>query len=226
MYESNPSLEIVEVRNSDSALWDRFVEESPQGNLFHTTTWADILSSTFGRSYTIVFCKKNDQTVGGMIYFKHKKLSWDMITPMAFFPYSAPLFYNPVDEKPQKTIHNLLSITASFDNYLRKNFDYWILDVPSESNDVRSYLWQGAIIEPQYSYIVSISNKEELYENYNQSVRKKLKQAQKQHAKIIESDDPVHLAELVIESYQRHGMKPHVSEDHLKIFLGKLKLTG
>jgi lipid II:glycine glycyltransferase (peptidoglycan interpeptide bridge formation enzyme) len=222
MAEGNPSLEILDDWNSDSTLWDHFVEKSPQGTFFHTTTWANVLSSTFGRTYDIIFCIKNEQPVAGMIFFKHKKLIWNMITPTAFFPYCAPIFYRPVDEKPQKTIHNQLTITARFDDYLRENYDYWILDVPSSSKDVRSYLWKGATIEPQYSYVVSVKNRDELYDNYNQSVRKKLKQAQDKNAKIIESRDPRHLADLVIKSYQRHGMNPHVSEKHLNIFLNKV----
>ena len=222
MAESNPSLELKRVGKSDSALWDQFVETSPQGTFFHSTTWADIISSTFGRSYSIVFCQKNEQPVSGMIYFQHKKLIWNMITPTAFFPYCSPIFYRPIDEKAQKTIHNHLSITAKFDEYLRDNYDYWILDVPYSCKDVRSYLWKGATIEPQYSYVVSLKSKDDLYENYNQSVRKKIKRAKEQNTRITQSNDPRKLADLIIKSYKRHGIKPHISETHLNLFLTKV----
>ena len=119
MAESNALLKINEIQKSDSALWNSFVDSSPQGTFFHTTTWADIISSTFGRSYNIILCMRNEQPVGGMIFFPHKKLIWKMITPTAFFPYCAPIFYRPVDEKSQKTIQSKLNITASFENYLR-----------------------------------------------------------------------------------------------------------
>ena len=219
MAESKPQFKITQVQNSDSALWNQFVKDSPQGTLFHTTVWADLLSSTFNRSYETVFCLKNEQPVGGMIYFKHRKLMWQMITPMAFFPYCAPIFYRPHDEKPQKTIHNQLSIAECFDSYLREFYDYWILDIPAESKDVRSYMWKGARTEPKYSYVVSLGNKDDLYLNFNQSVRKKLKQAQKVQASVMESKDPARLAELVSISYRRHGMKPLVSERQLHTFL-------
>jgi hypothetical protein len=226
MAESNPSLEIIKIQESDSALWNDFIEKSPQGSFFHSTVWADILSRTFGRSYNIIFCMKNEQPVGGMIYFYHKKLIWKMITPTAFFPYCAPIFYRPVDEKPQKTIHNQLMITASFEMYLRENYDYWILDIPPGNKDVRSYVWKGANVELHYSYIVSLKKKDVLLENFNQGVRKKIKQAEKQKASIIESTDPRVLIDLVTKSYKRHGMKPLVSENHLKVFLSNvLKLN-
>jgi hypothetical protein len=222
MAESNPSLKITKVPISDSALWNQFVDDSPQGTFFHKTTWADILSNTFERSYDIILCLKNKQPVGGMIFFRHKKYIWNMITPTAFFPYCAPIFYRPVDEKPQKTISNQLSITEKFESYLRENYDYWVLDVPANSIDVRPYVWKGARIEPQYSYVVSLKNKDQLYENFNQSVRRKLKQAQVEKASIIESTDPKKLLELVVKSYSRHGMKPLVGQDHLNSFLKKV----
>ena len=180
MAESTPSLEIIEIQKSESALWNRFVTNSPQGTIFHTTLWADIISRTFSRSYKIIHCLKNEQLVGGMIFFTHKKLLWRMITPTAFFPFCAPIFYLPVAEKPQKTIHNHLNITYRIEEYLRDNYDYWILDMPASSKDVRSYLWKGASVEPRYTYVVSLKKKEDIYNNFNQNIRKKLKQAENQ----------------------------------------------
>ena len=222
MAESKPSFKISHVPKADSALWNQFVEDSPQGTFFHTTTWIEILSRTFGRSYDILFCLRNEQAVGGMIFFHHKIFIWNMITPTAFLPYCSPIFYKPVDEKPQKTIQNHLLITERFECYLQKQYDYWVLDVPHTSKDVRSYLWGGATIEPQYSYVVSIKTKEAVFENFNQSVRKKLKQAQNENAIVRESSDPALLAELVTKSYQRHGMKPLVSKEQLSKFLNEV----
>jgi len=151
--------------------------------------------------------------------FSGRASLWRMITPTAFFPYCAPIFYLPVDEKSQKTIHNHLNITASIEKYLRKNYDYWILDVSPRSKDVRSYLWQGATVEPHYSYVVSLKNKEDIFNNLSQSIRKKIKQGDNQKLVVMESKDTSFLVDLINHSYHRHGMKPLVSEDHLKTFL-------
>jgi len=165
---------------------------------------------------------KHDQPMGGMIFFTHKKLIWKMITPTAFFPFCAPIFYLPVDEKSQKIIHNQLKITARFEDYLTRNYDYWVLDIPSTIQDIRSFLWKGACVEPRYSYIVSLKNKEQIINNFNQSIRKKLKQAENQRAVVRESSDTTLLAELIDTSYRRHGMKPMVSEDNLRKLLNKI----
>ena len=219
MFEDNVLLEVTEIQKSDSSLWNTFVEKSPEGTFFHTTTWADIISNTFRRSYHIILCLKNEQPVGGMVFFSHKKLLWKMITPTAFFPYCAPIFYFPADEQVHKTIYNHLNITASIEKYLRDKYDYWVLDVSANSKDIRPYLWEGAVVVPRYSYVVSLKNKEELFKNFNQSIRKKIKQAENQNMGIRESKDTGPLVNLINKSYYRHGMKPVISEDHLKTFL-------
>jgi hypothetical protein len=219
MSENILSLKIKEIQKSESALWNSFVANSPQGTIFHTTTWADIISRTFNRSYKIIQCLKNEQPVGGMIFFTHNKLIWRMMTPTAYFPFCAPIFYLPADEKPQKTIHNHLNITSIIEKYLRDNFDYWILDVPASSKDVRSYLWKGASVEPRYSYVVSLKKKEDIFNNFNQGIRKKLKQAENQETVITESTDTSILIDLINKSYYRHGMRPLVPEGQLKKFI-------
>lgn len=222
MAESNLSLEIKEIPKSESALWNTFAANSPQGTIFHTTKWADIISRTFQRSYRIIQCLKNGRPVGGMIFFTHKKLLWQMITPTAYFPFCAPIFYLPVNEKPQKTIHNHLTITSRIEQYLGDNYDYWILDMPASNRDVRSYLWKGASVEPRYNYVVSLKKREEIFNNFNQSIRKKLKQAENEETVVTESTDTNVMVDLISKSYHRHGMKPLVPESQLKTFIGEI----
>jgi lipid II:glycine glycyltransferase (peptidoglycan interpeptide bridge formation enzyme) len=219
MAENYSSLKIIEVQGSDSTLWDNFVKKSPQGNFFHSMTWANIISNTFSRKFKTLICVRNEQPVGGMIFFEHKKLIWRMITPTPLFPYTAPFYYQPTDEKYQKTIHMQLNISAAFEEYLHRNYDYWILDSPANSKDMRAYLWQGAVVEPKYSYVVTLDKKENLINNFNQNLRKKLKQAAKQGAVVKESEDWPLIVDLIIKSYHRHGIRPNFPISTLQTFL-------
>jgi lipid II:glycine glycyltransferase (peptidoglycan interpeptide bridge formation enzyme) len=222
MAESNASLEIIEIQKSEFALWDEFVKNSPQGTFFHSTTWANIISESSGRKYKILFCIKKDQTVGGMLFFAHKKFLWRMITPIMLFPYNAPIFYQPAEEKPQRTIHHQLNISAKFENYLHQNYAYWIIDAPASNKDIRAYQWQGANVEPKYSYVVKLGNEKNLFDNFNQSVRRKLKQAEEQGIVVYESNEPETLIKLITKSYHRHGILPIFAENTFPLFLNKI----
>jgi lipid II:glycine glycyltransferase (peptidoglycan interpeptide bridge formation enzyme) len=222
MTDDSTSFDIIEIKNSEFALWDEFVRESPQGTFFHSTTWANIISEYSGRKYKILFCVKNDQTIGGMLFFDHKKMFWKMITPIILFPYTSPIFYRPFGEKPQKTINYQLNISAKFQKYLTQNYGYWILDAPAFNIDMRAFQWEGASVEPKYSYVVKLGNEQKLLDNFNQSVRKKIRQAENDGIIVYESNESETLIKLIKKSYHRHGLLPVFSDNAFTLFLKKI----
>jgi lipid II:glycine glycyltransferase (peptidoglycan interpeptide bridge formation enzyme) len=222
MAERGIPFKIIEIDKPDYTLWDEFVVNSTQGTFFHTSKWSDIIADVFERQSRIVLCLKNDQPVAGMSLLLHRKYFLRMITPTPLFPYTAPVFYTPHSEKSQKTIYNQLSISAEIEKYLKKHFKYWIMDTPPVHTDMRSYLWQGASVEPKYSYIIHLDDENKVFGNFNQSTRKKIKQAQNEGANIIESQDYHILIELLNLSYKRHGLRPLFSKDSLDLFLQKV----
>ncbi len=211
MSESRIELKIVEAAKSDDALWDEFIAHSPQGTFFQSTTWADLIAQSFNRTCRRLFCLRNDRPVGCLIIFESKKLFWKVATPTPLFPFTAPVFYKPQDERSQKTISNYLNISSAFGKYLDENYAFWILDAPHTFQDTRSFIWQGASVTPRYTYIVTLKDKEVLYSRFNQSTRKKLKLTEREDFRMFESDDPSDLIELISKSYHRHGRYPLIS---------------
>lgn len=219
MAESKRSSKISVIPTSDFARWDKFVSTSPQGSFFHTSRWANIIKTAFHRDYEIVCYIKNGQIVGGMIFFYHHKLFWNVITPTPLFPFTSPLFYRPADEKRQKTTHNQLTITSQFIIYLREHYRYWVLDTPAHSIDMRAFQWQGASVEPHYTYKVVLKNIDDLLLNFSQTVRKKIKQAESMNCTVYEERTPDILVDLVNSSYSRHGIKPLIKTNALRSVL-------
>ncbi len=219
MDDTQTSLRIVEVQEKDLALWDAFIKSSPQGTFFHTTTWTELIAATFGRRLNRCFCLRNDQPVGGFTYLDQKKLFWNLVTPTPLFPFNAPVFYQPQDEKYQKTISRYLEISIEFDRFLRKRYDYWVLDTPAMDTDLRAHIWQGAAVEPRYTYLVPLDEKGDRTENYNQTIRKKLRQADQNKVVVEETADISIIANLYQKSYLRHGLHPLLSKEMLTRFL-------
>jgi hypothetical protein len=59
--------------------------------------------------------------------------------------------------------------------------------------------------------------------NYSQSLRKKIRQAEKQGYRIIESENYSYLLEMIIGSYRRHNLKPLIKEKYLSVLLDMVK---
>ena len=54
---------ICRIKNKD--IWNQFVEQSPNGTIFDTSTWCDL----FDREYGLLGCYKGDELLGGMVVY-------------------------------------------------------------------------------------------------------------------------------------------------------------
>jgi hypothetical protein len=219
----NFSITLLDVAEYSS--WNEFVYNSPQGTFFNTTQWAEILTAVFNRKYQILVCHKNNRLVGGSLFFINKKFNIRMITPVALYPYSGPLMYHPVDEKPQKTISNQLQIVNRILSFFKQYYAFFIFDTSFLIPDTRAFQWANCTVEPMYNYIINLNDKNSLMLGYNQSVRKKIKQAQDLNPEVIESDDFTTFVDQYINSYKRRHMVPLIAKKDLQHFLERaLKL--
>ncbi len=206
MDEDLRSLTVSVLPDHEYAQWDEFVSQSPQGTFFHTTSWANILSRHFQRSYRILLIYRNNQPAAGCLAFEHKRYGQSLITPLALYPYSGPLFYRPQHEKPQKTISDYTKLNSTLIAYLNQVYPLWILDSSYLLTDLRAFQWAGCTIEPTYTYLLDLDDWQKMEERFSSSLRKKIRQAREMPFQIMTSTDPTEFIRLYLASYQRHGL--------------------
>ena len=216
------SRQITFIEEKQYPLWDEFVMSSPQGSFFYTLAWATALQNTFRRSFKIAVCHKKELWLGGTLYFINKKLGIPLITPLPLNFYNTPLFYKPENEKYQKTLAHMAEISNDFINFFTANYPIWILTSPPETEDIRAYQWQDCDVTPAYSYVLDLKNGDDPSNRYSQSVRRKLNQSKKLESKIDENTDTGPFIDLYRQSYERHRIKPLISNEQLAILLSNL----
>lgn len=215
MVEDLRSLTVSVLPTHNYALWDEFVAQSPQGTFFQTTRWAEILSRHFQRPYRILSIYRNNQLAAGCLVFEHKRCGKSLITPLALYPYSGPIFYKPQREKPQKTISDYTKLNSTLISYLDQAYPLWILESSYLLTDLRAFQWAGCTIEPAYTYILDLSDRDKMVQNFSSSLRKKIRQAAEMPFQVITAADPAEFIKLYLCSYQRHGMKALIPADTL-----------
>jgi len=220
MAASSPTdLEIIETGPSESASWHACVQSTPEGTFFHSRQWIDLIAASFGQRAKRLLCLRKGQPLAAMVFFEKKRLFWRVVTPVPLFPFTAPVFNPPADQKNQKMIAERLEISASIALYMNRVYHYWILDTPRTQHDMRGYLWYNSRVHPRYTYLVELSGEEDLLAGCNQSTRKKINRAASTDYIIRESKEPAPLAGLIRHSYKRHGISPVIEETKLKHFL-------
>jgi len=209
----------TKLNENDYPLWNDFIMNSSRGSFFYTTEWANLLSYTFDRQFEVIVLQDDDQIIGGLIVFVQKRFGYRMITPVALYPYCGPILEKLPDAKYQKKIASGLENITCISEYLINNFDFWTINTSPEIKDIRSFQWQNCRVEPSYTYQLALKNWNACQQNFNQSVRKKVRQAEKENTTFKQSDEKNSFIRMYLHSYHRHGIKPLIDEKILDNFL-------
>lgn len=192
--------------------WDNFVKTSPQGTLFHTTVWACIIKEVFNRDFTVIVLEIKKQIVAGILFWPKKAFSFTAITQIPITPYQGILFRKSNTDKPS-------TITAEHHKYSKKIIDflkdeYHIIDIPLSPGvtDNRPFEWSGFATQTAFTYSFRINEPKELYKQFSQDLRRKIKKATNQNISYRSFVEGEPLTQYIFDSYSAHNTLPTLSK--------------
>lgn len=115
--------------------WDKFVETSPQGNIFVTSTFLDSLQD----QYKIVTCKQNEVIVAGAVVFEKSGIPLGHL--QAFTQYIGFLLSPPEYLKGQSKLTWEFKITGALLEALCKKYETLAFSHSYNFQDLRPFLW-------------------------------------------------------------------------------------
>lgn len=132
---------MLEVRPVNYEQWDDFVEISPQGTIFCSTTWCGL----FQDDYIVFGCYKGDELVGGIIGFEKDGVYVSGSYPLTM--YQGILTKNLDKYTSQMSLHNQVaeSLINDYPAIVQNHYTY---------PDIRPFLWAGWIPQVKYTYVV------------------------------------------------------------------------
>lgn len=206
----------------DYALWDQFINETDRGTLFHSTAWAEVITTVFRRPYQVITAQKENQIFGGLILWPKPVAGLQMITRAPVTPYQGLVTASADSTKNSSRIAREHEISSALIHYLTAS--YQLIDFPlcPGIEDVRPYLWNGFRAEPHYTYTFPLTRPGQLQLQFSQALRRKLRQTGQQGLVTQESDDEQRLVELVVQSYHQHNQEPPVSPAHLTLLFRQI----
>lgn len=198
----------------DKRFWDRFVEGSPQANIFCQTPFLDALSI----NYQLVMVKKNQESQLGAILLKDKK-GQPIRSFESIFIYQGLLFDKKYKKKPNhsRVLHQLAAVNFLLQN-LEKNQDVILFSLHPKFKDLRSFQWfnyhqpeRGQFkINLRYTGLIDLK-KPSSFKSYLQTIRKvrryEYRQALKAELRIEESQDIDKLDYLHQLTFKRQGIR-------------------
>ncbi len=134
-------------------LWNRFVDESSDGTIFHKTEWLEPISAWQNLNFSIAACFKGGRIVGGMAFTWKKKFGR---IPIIQMPLKTPVF-GPVisftDTKYRSKIERQVQASVKeLTGFLMSDYRFFHAQFPHSVSDMRPYVWAGFTPALHYTY--------------------------------------------------------------------------
>jgi len=177
-------MEVKEIMDKQS--WNKLWKEAIGGRVYSSTIWLEAVSDAYGLELKILGVFNGAELVGGLPLFIKKK---QIIIP-PFTPYNSVILKLSETKYPYKKIYRIHSIMLNLIEYLEKQGKYsqiTFIHTP-DIRDIRPFIWKGWRVSPLYTYVLSISNVDDLKKKISHNARKNLKRCKKEKIYIEESE--------------------------------------
>jgi hypothetical protein len=181
----------------DGAEWDRFVEDSPYGLLYHRWNFLKIVEKYSGYRLLPYGIYKGDELICLFpLYFKAKGGLKLLYSPpqqaLAYVPYLGMVMSPLFDGLRQHKKENYLDTVArEINRETRKlSANRTAIAMPPGIVDFRHFRWSGYRVEVGYTYIIDLKrNVQELWNSLSKDCRKSIKDCEKKRLTLKPSDD-------------------------------------
>ena len=204
----------LELNKQDYGKWNSFVEQSPEGTIFHRADWLNI----FGDFFILCCLDKTNDIIAGMPCFVKKKLFFKLTSHPNLTPYQGVIFRKIEGNNFQK-ISLKKEITKEILGRLKKKgFTYISFNIPPEIIDIQPYIWEGFNSSVRYTYRLRLDKDESILNCFARCRKRDIKRALSQGLNVEFNDDFKTMITLVKKTFQRQKMGVTFETDAWKCF--------
>jgi lipid II:glycine glycyltransferase (peptidoglycan interpeptide bridge formation enzyme) len=215
-------IELKIADEKDAQLWDRIVDSSSQGTLFHTWKWLKIAEKYTGTRLYPILGFKGTVVIGILPIFYMKKFGISSAfspPPSTAIPYLGPVIENYDNYKQSKK--------ESMDKNFQRNADHFIstqlhcgftfLSLTA-NHDPRPYKWANYQLDPIFDYHIDITRDiESIWQNMDANLKGHIKRTEKNGIYIENGskNDLIDIYNSLVRRYREQKRSVTVSKDYL-----------
>lgn len=182
---------------ADKALWDKFIDDSPHGLLFHKWDFLKIMEKHTGYKLLPYGVYKGEELVCVFpLFFKKTRGIKLLYSPprqsLTYVPYLGPVMGRSYDALKQRRKESHINdvVDEMHKEISRLSPDYTSIALVPGLMDIRPFKWNGYDIDVHFTYFIDLSKPiEELYENLDVTCRKAINSCKKQDLTIKQVND-------------------------------------
>lgn len=187
--------------------WDEFVENSPQGTLFHSGAWKHVVDKALGSGRLVMLgCFDEFALCGGVVLLDRERFGQRTAVTPLLTPYVGFLLDSPPGEKLSDQISRDNRVLDALARALIEKYGYVSLINPPALEDTRPLSNAGFVLTPRFTYLLNLRLPvEELWMRLDGSVRRQVRKAERADFDISDNLDPELGFRLLESTFTRRG---------------------
>ena len=191
--------------------WDKFVDLSPQGTLFHRSYWLGASGMDFG----IYGCFKDDQLTAGLPLTYRSRFGIMQATHPPLTPYLGILFRDR-NAKYVNRISDEKKIAGLIARRIKDDFKVIRFKLTPAVIDLQPFIWEGFSSSVRYTYLLDLRDLDAVWNGMAESRRRNIKRAEKDGV-YVEADCAFEVTlNLVKKTFQRQNQETGFIENAIK----------
>jgi hypothetical protein len=204
--------------------WNTFVSKSPDGSIYSTPEYLDILCQAGGGKFKILTAKKGDEILGGVGLYERESTFGTYVSPRLLLYYNGLVLQNCQTKYPSQHTSRHLKIMAALEDEL-SNAKYSSLHLKNRGSfkDARLFLQKGWNARLTYTYVVDCQDLDALKDRIEQNLRRLINRCSEQSFLFTEDDDFDSLFQLHAKTHERKGAPIYLPLKQFKRYFERLK---
>jgi hypothetical protein len=215
-------IELKIAQDNDAQLWDRIVDSSPQGTLFHSWKWLKIAEKHTGTKLYPIMGIKGETPIGILPIFHMKKFGISSAfspPPSTAIPYLGPVIDGYDKYKQSKKESMDKNFQRSVDHFIQNQLHCGFTSLSlTTHHDPRPYKWSNYHLEPIFDYHIEIDHDvTSLWQNLDSNLKGHIKRTEKNGISIESGskNDLMDIYNSLVRRYREQRRPVTVSKDYL-----------
>jgi len=240
-------INLTKVKESESEKWDKIVDTSPYGTIFHKWKWLKIMEKHTNSKFYPIMGLKGETPIGIFPFFYQKTFIIKGVfspPPKTAVPYLGPLIvdYDTLKQYKKESIY--IEFQKEVDKLIFNEIkpSYVLFSLPQGLIDARPFKWSGYNVTPNYNYIIDLSKGlDKIWMDFKNELRKSINKTKKEIEVFEGKKEELGLVyDSLFKRYKEQDIKLPLSKEYLlelydsfsenlKIFIAKNKgefITG
>lgn len=198
---------------ADIRLYDRFVELSPQGSLFHKSWWLDAVAPN---KYKILFVKRNDKILAAWPLTFRKLAGLTILMLPSLTPALGIMFAPPRKMKYSERLSDEMSLISEMVRLIPKH-SFFCQHFPTEFTNWLPFYWAGFKQATRYTYVIEdLSDIDRVWENVRYGTKRKINMAIKSGIRVVTDLSLDKFLDLNELTYKRQRLPLPYSREYIR----------